>query len=254
MTDRFQEDGEFKSPGVPVEVRSLSKAFGTVRAVDDVSFKVEAGSCFTLLGPSGSGKTTVLRMIAGFEAPSKGAIVVGEENITYKPAHKRNIGVVFQQFALFPHMTVAQNVSYPLEARRYDRRRRSHQVDKVLDLVRLSGLASRYPSQLSGGQQQRVALARALVFEPQLLLMDEPLSALDKRLREAMQVEIRHLQHKLGITTITVTHDQVEAMVMADAVALLENGSLRRARPAARDLSAARQPVCRELHRRVEPA
>ena len=217
--------------GVSVEVHRLTKRFGTARAVADISFTVVGGSCFTLLGPSGSGKTTLLRLIAGFEEPDQGQIIIDGRDVTGRPAHKRNIGVVFQHFALFPHMTVAQNIAYPLEVRSHSRRQRGDLVEKTLALVRLSGLAGRYPSQLSGGQQQRVALARALVFEPQLLLMDEPLSALDRRLRETMQVEVRHLQQRLGITTITVTHDQIEAMVMSDTIALLDGGVLQQLGP-----------------------
>jgi spermidine/putrescine ABC transporter ATP-binding subunit len=222
---------QIKSRSVPLEVRGVSKLFGNTRALDDLSFRVEAGTCFTLLGPSGSGKTTILRLIAGFEEPNAGDIVINGDPVTGKPAYKRDIGVVFQHFALFPHMTVAQNIGYPLEVRRYPKRKRADLLEKVLDLVRLPGFESRYPSQLSGGQQQRVALARALVFEPQLLLMDEPLSALDKRLREMMQVEIRHLQKRLGITTITVTHDQTEAMVISDAIAILDSGRLQQIGP-----------------------
>jgi putative spermidine/putrescine transport system ATP-binding protein len=217
--------------GARLEVRGLSKAFGGARVVDDVSFAIDGGGFLTLLGPSGSGKTTTLRMIAGFEEPSKGRILVGGENIGDRAPQRRNIGVVFQQYALFPHLTVFQNVAYPLEMRRVARREIVERVARTLELVRLTGFEGRYPKQLSGGQQQRVALARAIVFEPPLLLMDEPLGALDKRLRELMQVEVRHLQRQLGITTVSVTHDQVEALLMSDIIAVLDGGRLQQIGP-----------------------
>ena len=217
--------------GAPLEVRRLSKTFGGARVVDDVSFTVPGGTFLTLLGPSGSGKTTTLRMIAGFEEPTEGDILVAGMPITDRPPHKRNIGVVFQQYALFPHLTVFGNVAYPLQMRSVPRRDIADRVRRALGLVRLDGFADRYPRQLSGGQQQRVALARAIVFEPPVLLMDEPLGALDKRLREAMQVEIRHLQRELGITTVSVTHDQVEALVMSDVIAVLDGGRLHQIGP-----------------------
>lgn len=230
-TEAKRPAGGFRIRGATLEVRQLVKAFGVTRVVDDVSFKVDSGTFLTLLGPSGSGKTTTLRMIAGFEEPTGGEIRVGGEVVTDRPAHKRNIGVVFQQFALFPHLTVFQNVAYPLEMRRRPKAEIRTRVDAALGLVRLQGFESRYPKQLSGGQQQRVALARAIVFEPPALLMDEPLGALDKRLREAMQVEIRHLQKQLGITTVSVTHDQVEALVMSDVIAVLDRGVLQQIGP-----------------------
>ncbi len=217
--------------GASLEVRGLVKEFGGARVVDDVSFKIESGTFLTLLGPSGSGKTTTLRMIAGFEDPTAGEIRVGGQAITETPAHKRNIGVVFQQYALFPHLTVFQNVAYPLQMRKRPKPEIRTRVDAALGLVRLEGYEARYPKQLSGGQQQRVALARAIVFEPPVLLMDEPLGALDKRLREVMQVEIRHLQKQLGITTVSVTHDQVEALVMSDVIAVLDRGVLQQIGP-----------------------
>jgi spermidine/putrescine ABC transporter ATP-binding subunit len=205
--------------------------FGSHRVVDDVSFVVEGGTFLTLLGPSGSGKTTTLRMIAGFEDPTAGDIIVDGTSITARPPYRRNIGIVFQQYALFPHLTVFQNVAYPLQMRRVPKSDIIERVRRALDLVRLDGFAERYPRQLSGGQQQRVALARAIVFEPPVLLMDEPLGALDKRLREDMQVEIRHLQCELGITTVSVTHDQVEALVMSDVIAVLDGGRLQQLGP-----------------------
>ena len=226
--------------GATLEVSRLVKAFAQVRVVDEVSFRIDGGTFLTLLGPSGSGKTTTLRMIAGFEEPTDGEIRIGGLEITDQPAHKRNIGVVFQQYALFPHLTVFGNVAYPLEMRRRSRAEIRERVAAALGLVRLQGLEARYPRQLSGGQQQRVALARAVVFEPPVLLMDEPLGALDKRLRETMQVEIRHLQKQLGITTVSVTHDQVEALVMSDVIAILDQGVLQQIGP---PLEVYRRPV-----------
>jgi spermidine/putrescine ABC transporter ATP-binding subunit len=213
--------------GARLEVRGLSKTFGGAPVVDDVSFEIEGGGFLTLLGPSGSGKTTTLRMIAGFEEPTRGRILIGGEDIGERPPQRRNIGVVFQQYALFPHLTVFQNVAYSLEMRRVAKPDVAARVARALELVRLTGFEARYPKQLSGGQQQRVALARAIVFEPPLLLMDEPMGALDKRLRETMQVELRHLQRQLGITTVAVTHDQVEALLMSDVIAVLDGGRLQ---------------------------
>jgi spermidine/putrescine ABC transporter ATP-binding subunit len=233
-------DGGLHIRGATVEVSRLVKAFTQARVVDDVSFRIDGGTFLTLLGPSGSGKTTTLRMIAGFEEPTSGEIAIGGRAVTDQPAHKRNIGVVFQQYALFPHLTVFGNVAYPLEMRRRSRAEIRARVAAALGLVRLQGLEARYPRQLSGGQQQRVALARAVVFEPPVLLMDEPLGALDKRLRETMQVEIRHLQKQLGITTVSVTHDQVEALVMSDVIAILDQGVLQQIGP---PLEVYRRPV-----------
>jgi spermidine/putrescine ABC transporter ATP-binding subunit len=224
-------EGGLTIRGASLEVRGLTKTFGSTRVVRDVSFKVAGGALLTLLGPSGSGKTTTLRMIAGFEDPDAGQILVADEDITERPAHRRNIGVVFQQYALFPHLTVFDNVAYPLQMRRYGRAEIKSRVGAALDLVRLQGFEARYPRQLSGGQQQRVALARAIVFEPPVLLMDEPLGALDKRLRETMQVEVRRLQQQLGITTVSVTHDQVEALVMSDLIAVMDVGVLHQLAP-----------------------
>jgi spermidine/putrescine ABC transporter ATP-binding subunit len=219
--------------GSSLSVEALTKTFGSATVVDDVSFVLEPGQLLTLLGPSGSGKTTTMRMIAGFEEPTAGRIRIDGQDITAQAAHRRNIGVVFQQYALFPHLTVFENVAYPLRMRRVPRRQLERQVNEALDMVRLSNMESRLPRQLSGGQQQRVALARAVVFRPPVLLMDEPMGALDKRLREIMQVEIRQLQKTLGITTVSVTHDQVEALVMSDLVAVMDGGRLQQiGRPA----------------------
>jgi putative spermidine/putrescine transport system ATP-binding protein len=211
---------------LPVAVASLSKHFGAVRAVDDVSFDVGAGEFVTLLGPSGSGKTTLLMMVAGFARPTGGSILLGGQEIIHLPPHRRNIGMVFQNYALFPHMSVAENIAYPLRLRGIGRADCERRVRHVLDLVQLPGYQDRRISQLSGGQRQRIALARAIVFEPRVLLMDEPLSALDKQLRETMQIEIRRLHDRLGMTTISVTHDQREALTMSDRIAVFSSGRL----------------------------
>ncbi len=211
---------------LPVQVQSLSKHYGAVRAVEDVSFDIRAGEFLTLLGPSGSGKTTLLMMIAGFTRPTQGSIRIGGQEIVHLPPHKRNIGMVFQNYALFPHMSVGENVAYPLRLRKVGRSETEDRVRRVLDLVQLGGYAARRVSELSGGQRQRIALARAIVFEPRILLMDEPLSALDKQLRETMQIEIRKLHDRLGMTTISVTHDQREALTMSDRIAVFSNGRL----------------------------
>jgi putative spermidine/putrescine transport system ATP-binding protein len=185
------------------------------------------GEFLSLLGPSGSGKTTILMMLAGFEAPSRGEIRLGGQRLNEKPPHRRDIGMVFQNYALFPHMTVAENVAFPLSVRRIPSAERQTRVRRALEMVELHNLSARKPGQLSGGQQQRVALARALVFEPQLVLMDEPLGALDKRLRETMQFEIKRLHHQLGLTIAYVTHDQSEALTMSDRVAVFSNGKIQ---------------------------
>jgi spermidine/putrescine ABC transporter ATP-binding subunit len=213
--------------GAQVEVLSLAKHFGSVKAVDNVTFSVEPGSFLTLLGPSGSGKTTTLNIIAGFESPTAGEILLGSDSITSIPTYRRNIGMVFQNYALFPHMTVAQNIAYPLQMRRMDKAQINQNVTEALEMVQLEGFGDRYPKQLSGGQQQRVAIARALVFKPPLLLMDEPLGALDKKLREQMQIEIKRIQNQTGITVIYVTHDQEEALVMSDQIIILNDGRLQ---------------------------
>jgi spermidine/putrescine ABC transporter ATP-binding subunit len=195
-------------------------------ALDGLSLDVKQGEFVTLLGPSGSGKTTTLMMIAGFEGPSAGEIRVGGAPMTNRPPHRRNIGVVFQSYALFPHMTVAANVAYPLRMRSFGRDESRRRVAAALDLVQLAGYGERHPTQLSGGQQQRVALARALVFEPPLLLMDEPLGALDKKLREDLQLEIARIHREIAVTVIYVTHDQSEALTMSDRIAVMRGGRL----------------------------
>jgi spermidine/putrescine ABC transporter ATP-binding subunit len=212
--------------GASVSLVALEKRFDGVGAVNGVSLEIEAGEFITLLGPSGSGKTTTLMMIAGFETPTAGNIMIDGEAMGRTPPFRRNIGMVFQSYALFPHMTVAENIGFPLRQRRVSRAEISAQVERALDLIQLPGYGARYPRQLSGGQQQRVALARAIVFNPRVLLMDEPLGALDKQLRETMQLEIRRLHAELGMTFVYVTHDQQEALVMSDRVAVMNAGRL----------------------------
>ena len=209
-----------------LSLHGLTKRYGSFVAVDDVSLDVGQGQFLTLLGPSGSGKTTILMAIAGFVAPSAGAILLDGRDITPVPPEKRDFGMVFQGYALFPHMTVAENLAFPLRVRGMDRAERDAKIRATLDLVQLSQFAERRPSQLSGGQQQRVALARALVFDPNLLLLDEPLSALDKKLRAELQDELKTLHRRIGRTFINVTHDQEEAMSLSDTVAILNHGKL----------------------------
>ena len=208
-----------------VEFRGVSKSYdGRTLVVKDLDLSIRTGEFVTLLGPSGSGKTTILMMLAGFQAPTEGAILLGGRPIHDLPARKRGIGMVFQNYALFPHMTVGANLAFPLEVRGMGADEREERVRRVLRLVRLEGFADRRPGQLSGGQQQRVAIARALVFEPTLVLMDEPLGALDRSLREEMQYEIRRIHRTLAVTVVYVTHDQQEAMVMSDRIAVLRGG------------------------------
>ena len=204
----------------------VAKHYGTVTAVREVSLAVAKGEFLGLLGPSGCGKTTTLQMIAGFETPRRGRILIEDRDLTAVPAARRGIGLVFQSYALFPHMSAAENVAFGLEMRGVPKPRRRERVAAALDLVHLSHLADRFPRNMSGGQQQRVALARALVVEPRLLLLDEPLSNLDAKLREEMQVELRALQRRIGVTTILVTHDQTEAMALCDRVAIMQGGRI----------------------------
>jgi spermidine/putrescine ABC transporter ATP-binding subunit len=220
----------------------LTKTYGSTIAVDGVTLRVATGEMVALLGPSGCGKTTTLRMIAGLVEPSGGDILIGGSPVTHVPVHRRNIGMLFQNYALFPHLSVAQNVAFGLEMRRIGKVDAARRVSEALALVQLGQLADRLPQSLSGGQQQRVALARALVIEPSVLLLDEPLGALDKGLRENMQVELRLLQQRLGITAVIVTHDQEEALTMADRIVIMRAGRLEQvgtpqeiyARPASR--------------------
>jgi putative spermidine/putrescine transport system ATP-binding protein len=209
-----------------ITLENVSKHYGAVKAIDDVSLAVAPGEFITLLGPSGSGKTTVLMAIAGFVTPTRGTIRLDGTPITEKPPESRNFGVVFQGYALFPHMSVADNVAYPLRVRRTAKAEMGTRVKAALDLVQLGPLADRMPPQLSGGQQQRVALARALVFQPQVLLLDEPMSALDKKLRAELQLELRDLHRRLGATFINVTHDQEEAIIMSDRIAIMRDGKV----------------------------
>ena len=209
-----------------MRLRELTKLFKETRAVDRLSLTLDPGQIVALLGPSGCGKTTTLRMIAGLVQPSAGEIFLDERPITGVPVHRRNIGMLFQNYALFPHMTVAENVAFGLEARGIRRQTTAERVTEALRLVQLDDYKERMPAQLSGGQQQRVALARALVVQPAVLLLDEPLGALDKSLRDSMQVELRGLQQRLGITTVLVTHDQDEALTMADRIAIMRDGLL----------------------------
>ncbi|WP_409076548.1 ABC transporter ATP-binding protein (plasmid) [Pantoea sp. C3] len=202
----------------------LKKIYGSTVAVEHITLRVKQGELVAFLGPSGCGKTTTLRMIAGLTTPSEGNVLINGATVTDKPAHQRNIGMLFQGYALFPHMTIAENVAFGLKMKKVNGAIRDKKVKEALELVQLAHVADRKPSALSGGQQQRIALARALVIEPSLLLLDEPLGALDKELRESMQVEIRHLQQRLGITTVLVTHDQEEALTMADQIVVMNNG------------------------------
>ena len=209
-----------------VALRGLTKRFGEMVAVDNLDLDIPQGGFFALLGPSGCGKTTTLRMIGGFEEPTAGTIELAGKEITQEPPHKRDVNTVFQSYALFPHMTVAENVAFGLERKKVDKAERKTRVAEALELVELSSLASRRPTQMSGGQQQRVALARALVNRPRALLLDEPLGALDLRLRKQLQLELSQIQRDVGITFIHVTHDQEEAMTMADTIAVMRDGRI----------------------------
>lgn len=209
-----------------VSFQGVTRRYGHVTAVDNVSLDIAPGEFFSLLGSSGSGKTTLLMLLAGFDKPTEGRVLMSGKSVSDLPAHRRQIGVVFQNYALFPHLTAAENVAYPLKMRGVGRAERDNRVKAALGLVNLTDRLSSYPSQLSGGQQQRVALARALVFGPDLLLLDEPLGALDRRLRDQMQQELKRIQGELGITVICVTHDQSEAMAMANRVGIMASGRL----------------------------
>lgn len=215
-----------KQQALPISISGLTKVYGDIFALNDVDLEVQSGEFLTLLGPSGSGKTTLLMALAGFTRPDYGSIRFGDDEIISMPPHKRGVGMVFQNYALFPHMTVAANVGYPLKLRKTSKAETEKLVAEALETVQLDGYGERRISQLSGGQKQRVALARAIVFSPRILLMDEPLSALDKNLREHMQIELRHLHEKLGMTTVYVTHDQREALTMSDRIAVINHGRL----------------------------
>ena len=214
-----------------LQLINLKKQFGGVTAVDNVSLDIGDGEFLTLLGPSGSGKTTILNMIAGFEFPTGGDVILQEQSINSLLPEKRNIGLVFQNYALFPHMNVFDNIAFPLKMRKFPKNDIQQKVESALELVRLQGYETRFPKQLSGGQQQRIAVARALVFDAPLLLFDEPLGALDKKLREHMQLELKHIHTKLNRTMIYVTHDQEEALVMSDRIAVMNQGRIEQVGP-----------------------
>jgi len=214
------------SSALPIHIQSLTKKYGSLFALDSVDLDIKSGEFLTLLGPSGSGKTTLLMAIAGFNRPDSGSIKFGDEEVILKPPHKREVGMVFQSYALFPHMSVAENIAFPLKLRGVKRDESKDRVNQALATVQLEGLGDRGIEQLSGGQRQRVALARAFVFKPRILLMDEPLSALDKKLREQMQIELKSLHEQLGVTTVYVTHDQREALTMSDRIVVINHGQL----------------------------
>ena len=215
-----------RGASLPIFVRQLAKRYGPVRALDHIDLDVSSGEFLTLLGPSGSGKTTLLMVLAGFTRPDSGSLRFGDAEVIRLAPHKRDVGMVFQNYALFPHMDVAANIAFPLRLRGVAKAEIARRVDQALDMVQLPGYGARRIEQLSGGQRQRVALARAIVFEPRILLMDEPLSALDKQLREHMQIELRRLHDRLGMTTVYVTHDQREALTMSDRVAVINHGRI----------------------------
>ncbi|MEX0922890.1 MAG: ABC transporter ATP-binding protein [Rhodovibrionaceae bacterium] len=211
-----------------VHFKEVQKSYdGETLVVKNLNLEIERGEFVTMLGPSGSGKTTCLMMLAGFEPATHGEIILDGQSINHVPPHKRNIGMVFQNYALFPHMTIAENLAFPLQVRKMSKSEIEERVQKALDMVELGALGGRRPGQLSGGQQQRVALARALVFEPKLVLMDEPLGALDKNLREQMQYEIKHIHESLGVTVVYVTHDQTEALTMSNRIAVFDDGIIQ---------------------------
>ncbi len=221
-----------KGDGRPaLRLEAVRKNYGNVVAVDGIDLDVAEGEFFTLLGPSGSGKTTMLRMIAGFESPDSGRIELGGRDVTSTPPYARDTNTVFQDYALFPHMSVAENIGYGLKVKRVDRDQRRQRVDRALRMVRLEGLGGRRPNQLSGGQRQRVALARAIVNEPEVLLLDEPLGALDLKLRQEMQLELKRIQKEVGITFVYVTHDQEEALTMSDRMAVMAKGRIEQVGP-----------------------
>jgi putative spermidine/putrescine transport system ATP-binding protein len=213
-------------PQADVQLESVTNAYGAVDAVDDLALEVAPGEFFTMLGPSGSGKTTTLRLIAGFELPDEGRVLLNGADVTRQPPYARDVNTVFQDYALFPHLTVEDNVAYGLKVKRVKRAERKRRAVEALELVRLGGLEARKPSQLSGGQRQRVALARAIVNHPRVLLLDEPLGALDLKLRQDMQIELKRIQQEVGITFVYVTHDQEEALTMSDRMAVFNNGRI----------------------------
>jgi putative spermidine/putrescine transport system ATP-binding protein len=215
-----------RDASLPITVRQVAKSYGAVRALDHIDLDIRSGEFLTLLGPSGSGKTTLLMVLAGFTRPDQGSLKFGDTEVIRLAPHKRGIGMVFQNYALFPHMSVGANIGFPLRLRSVAKVDIARRVEQALALVQLAGYATRGVNELSGGQRQRVALARAIVFEPRILLMDEPLSALDKQLREHMQIELRRLHEQLGMTTVYVTHDQREALTMSDRIAVINHGRI----------------------------
>ena len=215
-----------RNSSLPITIAQVTKTYGEVFALDHVDLNIQSGEFLTLLGPSGSGKTTLLTVLAGFTRPDGGSLKFGDAEMITVPPHKRDVGMVFQNYALFPHMTVAGNVAFPLKLRGVVGAESARRVERALEMVRLGGYGTRGVDQLSGGQRQRVALARAMVFEPRIMLMDEPLSALDKQLREHMQIELRQLHEQLGMTTVYVTHDQREALTMSDRIAVINGGRI----------------------------
>jgi spermidine/putrescine transport system ATP-binding protein len=217
--------------GVMIDVQNVSKRFGSFTAVDDVNLQIRSGEFITLLGPSGCGKTTLLRMISGFETPTSGVIMLDGRDVTQVPPYKRDVNQVFQSYALFPHLTVRENIEFGLKMKKVPKDQIGPRVDDAVSMVSLAGMESRKPAQLSGGQRQRVALARAIVNRPKVLLLDEPLSALDAKLRHSMQVELKRLQQKLGITFLFVTHDQEEALTMSDRIAVVNKGKIEQLGP-----------------------
>ncbi len=237
-----------------VGIEHVTKRFGDFVAVQDSNFEIERGEFFSMLGPSGCGKTTTLRMIAGFEQPTEGAIRLEGEDVSRVPPYKRNVNTVFQQYALFPHLDVAANVAFGLKAKRVRKSEIAGRVQEMLDVVRLAEFGKRRPAQLSGGQQQRIALARALVNYPSALLLDEPLGALDLKLRQTMQLELKRIQREVGITFVFVTHDQEEALTMSDRIAVMNEGCGRADRDPGADLPRAGERLRGRLHRHGEPA
>ena len=219
------------APGQPLIIDAVTQRYGSFLAVDNVTLDIKAGELIALLGPSGCGKTTLLRIIAGFIVQSEGHVVIGDTMVDELPPNRREVGIVFQNYALFPHMTIADNIAYGLAARGVPAAQQKSRVAEMLALIKLDHIADRYPRQLSGGQQQRVALARALAVKPNILLLDEPFAALDKNLRLDMQIEIKRIQRLAGTTTVLVTHDQEEALSMADRVAVLNQGKLEQYAP-----------------------
>ncbi|MDH3221408.1 MAG: ABC transporter ATP-binding protein [Gammaproteobacteria bacterium] len=226
MSSQPENQSSAASTALPIHIQGLTKRYGNLYALDSVDLEVRSGEFLTLLGPSGSGKTTLLMAIAGFNRPDAGSIRFGDTEVITTPPHKRNVGMVFQSYALFPHMSVAENIAFPLKLRGVSAAEIAERVETALATVQLDGLGDRGIEQLSGGQRQRVALARAFVFRPRILLMDEPLSALDKKLREQMQIELKHLHEQLGVTTVYVTHDQREALTMSDRIVVINEGKL----------------------------